>query len=732
MKAGSGYIRYVAMVIPGLSFTLVLSYAHSLDITVVHLFCASCFPMQANGEPCVPVSRHPACTMSSSKGTVLSAALSCSPTPFAESILTPPSSGFWCDKEVMEAMDRLEGEAKGMQSSVLSQSVHHLTEGNKQQSGGLSLQSNPPACGPTADDLLLSKWNLPQKVLTQYSSLGIKAMFPWQAQCLSLPGVLDRGCSLVYSAPTSAGKTLVAELLVVKCIFETRKKALFILPFVSVTHEKEMYFKQLLEPVGVKVGGFHGGRSPSGGLSAVDLALCTIEKANSIVNHLLEEGKLDTIGAIVVDELHMIGDTNRGYLLELLLTKVLYWCRFVGKNLVQEKNTGKTWDMSPCSVQIIGMSATLPNLSMVAQWLGAQLFVTDFRPVPLQEMVKIGQALYKGDAKNGCLQKIRDLAGEPLGQEEEDIAALCWETVKENRSVLIFCPTKKRCENLASLLAQQLPNYRGQDPEAPQTSTTDLIGVCEQLRRTQVGLDPTLEATIPHGVAFHHAGLTFDEREIVEGAFRQGKVQVLIATSTLSSGVNLPARRVIIRSPIFHGQLLDVQVYKQMVGRAGRKGVDSLGESILLCKPSEKSKAVKLLTGSLCPIASCLGQVGGRSGGVKGGRGKQVAPSAMKRALLEVVVDGAATSYAHLAAYASSTLLLKEMSTSDEQLAQFHKETTNTILSLLLENEFIRQRGGETNEKESKVDQFTPNSESDISTVLVCLRYIRTYIANNT
>ena len=81
---------------------------------------------------------------------------------------------------------------------------------------------------------------------------------------------------------------------------------------------------------------------------------------------------------------------------------------------------------------------------------------------------------------------------------------------------------------------------------------------------------------------------------------------LLIDLAVNNLGVNLPARRVIIRTPIFHGQLVDALVYKQMAGRAGRKGVDALGESILMCKPAERQRAASLLSCRLKAVQSCL------------------------------------------------------------------------------------------------------------------------------
>ena len=150
-------------------------------------------------------------------------------------------------------------------------------------------------------------------------------------------------------------------------MFESGKKALLILPFVSLAREKMFHLQSILRDSGIRVEGFMASSAPAGGLKVTDIAVATIEKANGLVNRLMEEGQLESLTCVVVDEvrvswkphcypsisvlylsplpqLHMLGDSSRGYLLELLLTKILY-------------SAGD-------AVQIIGMSATLPNLQV--------------------------------------------------------------------------------------------------------------------------------------------------------------------------------------------------------------------------------------------------------------------------------------------------------------------------------------------------------------------------------
>uniref|UniRef100_A0A3P9LX68 DEAD/DEAH-box helicase domain-containing protein n=1 Tax=Oryzias latipes TaxID=8090 RepID=A0A3P9LX68_ORYLA len=121
-----------------------------------------------------------------------------------------------------------------LQRSIQNQSVSVLTVPS-----GLELSTlNDTLPKPK---LLLSSWGLPKPVLERYQKHGVTQMFEWQAQCLTVGQVLQGG-NLVYS-PTSAGKTLVSELLMLKRVLETKRKALFILPFVSVAKEKMQYLQ---------------------------------------------------------------------------------------------------------------------------------------------------------------------------------------------------------------------------------------------------------------------------------------------------------------------------------------------------------------------------------------------------------------------------------------------------------------------------------------------------------
>lgn len=202
-----------------------------------------------------------------------------------------------------------------------------------------------------------------------------------------------------------------------------------------------------------------------------------------------------------------------------------------------------------------------------------------------------------------------------------------------------------------------------------QLNTGLIMELLEQLKYCPVGLDEVLRKTVSFGVAFHHAGLTMDERDIIEAAFRNGALRILVATSTLSSGVNLPARRVIIRTPIFHGKPIDVLSYRQMIGRAGRMGKDSMGESFLICQKNDVKYAKELMTAELKSVESCLE-----------GAGK------LKRAILEVIASGVASSPEDIDLFTKSTLLAVESENCDSDLSNPITEA----VSFLKEHEFVR------------------------------------------
>jgi ATP-dependent helicase YprA (DUF1998 family) len=187
----------------------------------------------------------------------------------------------------------------------------------------MSAMPSRPIPQPTAHISCHIWESLPPAVRRYYASKGIASLYPWQHECLSLPHVQRNG-NLIYCLPTSGGKTLVAELLALKTMLqEPGKDVLFLLPYVSLVHEKVNALKPLTTCMDIAVELYAGpyGRYPPlirQGRNSIYIA--TPEKAKAIVTTLIDGGRLNRLGLLIVDELHMIGTI---YILTTLTTLIL-------------------------------------------------------------------------------------------------------------------------------------------------------------------------------------------------------------------------------------------------------------------------------------------------------------------------------------------------------------------------------------------------------------------------
>ena len=333
--------------------------------------------------------------------------------------------------------------------------------------------------------------------------------------------------------------------------------------------------------------------------------MCTIEKACGIVNRLLEEGTPERLGCVAVDEVHMLGEGERGGLLENLLMK-----------------------LGVLQCQVVAMSATLPEAELFAQWLRADFCRGTFRPVPLQHYLVHGSSVL-----DRSLKLTRTLSS------RDTVHALVLEAVQQGSQTILFCPSKHQCETFAANLAGKLPVITASAHQA----MMEEAGKCGEL-------PPILSFSLSRGTAFHHAGLTSKERQLVEKYYRAGTILVLTATSTLAAGVNLPANRVIITAPFMGNQPLTCRNYLQMSGRAGRTDSKKAGESFLLVTRSSEAIGKRLFQGEAEHICS----------GLRG--------PALKRALVDGLATGHITDPVSLTEYlgrsyralSDSTALLEE------------------------------------------------------------------------
>ncbi|XP_063775818.1 helicase POLQ-like isoform X2 [Pseudophryne corroboree] len=426
-------------------------------------------------------------------------------------------------------------------------------------------------------------YGLPSKVgdlIEQYR--GIKKLYDWQHTCLTLESLKQRK-NLIYSLPTSGGKTLVAEIVILQELLCRKKDVLMILPYVAIVQEKVRGLSSFgveLEFLIEEYAGSKGRFPPIKRRTKKSLYIATIEKGHSLVNSLIETGRISELGLVVVDELHMLNEGSRGAILEITLAKILY--------------TSET-------THIIGMSATLNNVAELQQFLKADYYTDNFRPVELKEYVKLRDCIYEVDNKaenNFTLSRPLNYkySSNMLRIDPDHIIALVTEVIP-NYSCLVFCPTKKNCENVAEMICK----YLNKSYLSHRESEKKIL--IEDLKTTGNGtICSVLKRTIPFGIAYHHSGLTSDERKLVEEAYSAGVLCLLTCTSTLAAGVNLPAKRVILRAPYVAKDFLKRAQYKQMIGRAGRAGIDSSGESILIVQEKDRQMVQELVSK---PLENC-------------------------------------------------------------------------------------------------------------------------------
>ncbi len=385
---------------------------------------------------------------------------------------------------------------------------------------------------------------------------GLTKFNPVQQESIKA-GIL-KGENLVVSAPTASGKTLIAEMAMLRCVLEAKKKAVYIVPLRALASEKYEAFKEKYEKLGIKIAVSIGDYDSSDPwLEKYDVIILTSEKFDSLLRRNVSW--ISSVGLVVADEIHIIGDQNRGPTMEILLTKL--------KRLTK--------------AQFLALSATIKNAREIADWLDAKVVESDYRPVKLYEGVY-------AEGKIGFYGKESVI----LDGDELPEIKIVHDTAKKNKQSLVFVATRKSAEATAERISGYMNDkLSNADTMELKNLSDEIVNALEYPTRQC----ERLAKCVAGGIAFHHAGLLGKQRKLIENGFRNGLIKGIVATPTLAQGMNLPAYRVIIRDAKRYYALtgwsyIPVLDYAQMVGRAGRPQYDTHGESILIAKTFEEAE----------------------------------------------------------------------------------------------------------------------------------------------
>lgn len=377
---------------------------------------------------------------------------------------------------------------------------------------------------------------------------GFVNLHPPQGE--AIPLALE-GKNLVAAIPTASGKSLIGFIPAMNMVLTSGRKVLYIVPLKALASEKKDDLDRFSH-LGFKVVMSSGDLdSDDSKLRDADIIIATSEKADSMIRH--GSNWIKGVGLVIADEIHMIHDPGRGPTLEVALTKLIRRNR---------------------DLQIIALSATISNANDLALWLDAKLVTSNWRPIPLREGVYYNDEVSFDDGSS------KDV---PPGS--DTIWQLIEQTVGEGGQCLVFVNMRKSTESLAVKYSPKMKKISGMKltPEEEEALTGDA---------DSTAMGKKLAACVGAGMAFHNAGLSYTQRRFVEDNFKNGRIKCIVATPTLAAGINLPARRVIVRDTYrFESNAgnvpISVMEVKQMCGRAGRPGYDPYGESVLIAKNYE-------------------------------------------------------------------------------------------------------------------------------------------------
>ena len=352
-------------------------------------------------------------------------------------------------------------------------------------------------------------------------------------------------------------------------------KVIYVAPMKALVSEMVDNFSKRLRPFGILVRELTGDMQlTKAEIAKTQMIVTTPEKWDVVTRKSSGIQLLQLVRLTIIDEIHIL-ESDRGPVLEALVARII-------------RNVESTQQMS----RLVGLSATLPNYLDVAELLGVSfmkgLFFFDsrFRPVPLS-LSFIG------------------IKAHQTSQQIQDMDEVCYEKVREKvvegHQVMVFVHARNATYRVAKMLRNEA--FQQGDGQLFPVDSPEVSKALKLSRNRQ------LKELIPDGFAIHHAGLVRSDRNLIEKLFRDGGVRVLVSTSTLAWGVNLPAHAVVIRGTEMydpnHGTFVDLSMLDvmQIFGRAGRPQYDTQGFACIITAHDKLTHYLSMLTNQF-PIES--------------------------------------------------------------------------------------------------------------------------------